>query len=490
MTKSAEEALAAGTVARPAEKSGGFVSEWVVPVVLGLAIGGAAMWGWTHGGRGVYQSMFRSKAWNIVEKWRDKRDDPDEELAKSLKALGQQSRDEVLAAMRDLPADQVDAKIWIARLLCGDPWFATTSLKELVADPKSAKADRRAAACGLVDMQHKEVDTELVLPVFEEWLKDSADPDRGMAIARIDHLWRSGMLNSQWETRVKLALLEVAKKTTPANPDDAERLDEDRASALLTLELGVSDAEVKKVLWSVAKEESDAVEARVCAIRALSQGKILDADTIPDWSVVAKAKNEDVRQCVAENLFRATAPEFDQVIEPLQFDEKNLTRAGAVETQTKRRRPTMLARFDELVEDSYEWARFNAMYAAGTFKHEADGQARRAAMMLRFVESGDEPTDVQGAVLALTMISGETFGFKPTDVHVREQDVDATALATFMADKEGRKQAADKWRAKFGADCVWTDADRAKTLEKLLQSADPKNVERAKAELAALNKKQ
>lgn len=486
MAKSAEQSTAAGTGEE--KKSAGFVREWVVPVVLGLAIGGGVMLAWRHGGSDLVRPLFHSKARILVEKWQTERDDKEESIAKELQALGAGARDEVIATLRDLSADQMDAKVWIARLLAGEPWFATTSLKEIVADGKSAKCDRRAAACALVDMQHKEVDTELVLPVFEEWMKDESDPDRGMAIFRIDSLWRQGMLNSQWEGRMKRVLLDLAKHSATAPGMDEDRVIEDRAAALLTLELGISDVEVKQALWTVVKDETDFVEPRVNAIRALAQGDVLDADTVADWTAASKSKDEDVRQAVADNLFRAKPPEFDKVIEPLQFDSKDLTRSGAIETQLKRRRPTMLERFDELIEDSGEWVRFNAMFANGSFKHETVGQAKRAAMMLRFVESGDDPVDVKGAVISLFMITGEAFGFKPTDMLVREQEVETTALSTFMADKAGRKQAADKWRALFGAEAVWTDADRAKTLEKMLKAADPANVERAKTELAAIRK--
>lgn len=488
MAKSVDEAGAAGTGADPETKSGGFVREWVVPVVLGLAIGGAGTWAWTHGGRDVVLPLFHSKAWNIVKKWQEKRDDADETGAKELQALGAGARDEIVAVLRDLPADQMDAKVWIARLLAGEPWFATTTLKEIAGGAAEAVADRRAACCALVDVQQKEVDTELVLPVFEAWLKDASDVDRGMAVVRVEHLWRSGMLNSQWEGRVKALLVQMAKRGAGASPEDEDRLIEDRASALLALDLGVSDPEVRKVLWTVAKDDGDDAWPRTCAVRALAQGDVLDAGDVADWAAVAKAKDEDVRQAVADNLQRAKLPDYDAVLEPLQFDAKDLTRTGALDSQLKRRRPTMLERFDELIEDGYEWTRFNAMYAAASFKHEKKGLAKRAAMMLRLVEFGDDPVDVQGAVIAMQMLTDETYGFKPTDVHVREQEVDPTALATFMADTAGRKEAADKWRAHFGAEATWTDEERAKTLEKLLTAADPKTVERAKAELAALKK--
>jgi len=488
LTKSAEEVAAADAGARAAGKDGGFVREWVVPIVLGLAIGGAAMFAWTHGGRDLVRPAFHSKAWNLVEKWRTERPAEEDDIVKQIQALGAGSRDELVAVFRGLSPDQLDAKVWVGRLLTGDPWFATTSLKEIVADPKAAKVDRRAAACALVDMQHKEIDTELVLPVFEEWMKDASDPDRSMAVSRVEVLWRQGMLNSQWEARVKRALLDMAKRPPAGKTDDEDRSIEERSAALLVLELGVADPEVKKALWTAAKDEGDAFEPRGSAIRALAQGEVLDLEALPNWTEVSKSKDEDVRQAVADNMWRAKLSEYDAILEAAQFDSKDLTRAGAIETQMKRRRPTMLARFDELMEDGYDWVRFNAMLACGSFKKETAGLPQRAAMMLRLLETSDDKADVQGAAIALQMLTGETYGFKPTDIHPREQDVEPAALATFMADKAGRKDAAEKWRAHFGKDCVWTDADRAKTLEKCLHAADPKTVERAKAELAALKR--
>jgi len=73
-------------------------------------------------------------------------------------------------------------------------------------------------------------------------------------------------------------------------------------------------------------------------------------------------------------------------------------------------------------------------------------------------------------------------------VHLRSKTVEETSLATFMADAKGRKSAADEYRKLIGPACVWTDADREKTLTKLLTHADAANVERAKEELAKLKK--
>ncbi len=484
MTKPAAEAPAAAQSGADAERRGVF-HDWVVPIALGLALGGAGFGAWK-----LSRGAFHSKSWMILEKWSYEDADGNEGVAKDLRALGPSARADVVDAFRDLPPDQTEVKVWLARLVSGEPWFDTASMKEIVRDAKASKEDRRAAACALVDVQDKEVDAELVLPVFEAWLLDSDSPDRGFAVGRLDHMWRAGMLNSQWEERVKKALIEMTKRMPPKKPEDADRIVDDRASAVLLLQMALPDDDVKKLLFATAKDDTDDELVRVNGVRSLAEGHVLDAADVPEWAAVGKATSGVVRQSVADNLQRAQDASYDKVLDPLQFDANPLARAGALDTQIKRRRPTMLPRFDELLEDHYEWARFGAMYAAGVFKNETDGVGPRAAMMLRLLESSEDPVDVMGAAIAMKMITGKVYGFeKAEDVHIQEQSVEETALSTFMSDTAGRKQAADKWREHFGASAVWTDADRVKTLEKLLAHADPKNVERAKIALEALRKK-
>jgi hypothetical protein len=297
------------------------------------------------------------------------------------------------------------------------------------------------------------------------------------------------MLSSSWEARVREALLEVARHRTPPNPDEAERIADDRGGALLILKLALPDDEVKALLWTVAKDDTDDEYPRVNSVRALAEGGVLDAADLDDWAAAAKASNPTVRQTVADNLYRSPLPVYDKVLEPLQFDAHFLTRSGAIDAQIKRRRPTMLPRFDELLEDSWEWTRFSAMYAAGVFKNETEGMAQRAAMMLNLLETSEDPVDVMGALLAMKMITDEVHGMDANEVKIHEQTVDEAQLRTFMADKAGRKAAADKWRAKFGAAAVWTVDDRLRTLEKVTKHADEKNVERARALIEQLRTK-
>jgi hypothetical protein len=466
------------------EEKGGFVREWVVPIGLGLALGLVVVGGWKYGP----QVLASAAAKLVAKKQNSQSADEDDAIEKELRSLGSGARTDLIDAMTDLQPHQIDLKIWVAHELSGEPWFATTSLKELLADAKTAKVDKRAVAAALVDEQSKEVDTELVLPVFEDWLKDSASDDRTVAVPRVEHMWREGMLNSRWEARFKTALLDMAKRVEIADEELAERYILDRASAILALQQSMPDEDAKKLLWATAKDETDDQLVRINSVRSLADGRILDDKDIPDWKQVAAAKDDGVRQAVADNMSKATSPAYDEVVTPLQFDAHFLTRVGAIDSQTRRRRPSMLERFDELTEDHYEWVRFQAMFGAGTFAKMTEGEGARAGIMLNALESAEDPIDVMGAFLGLKLMKDKVFGLKETEVHVQQQDVDEEALKTFMADKPARKQAADQYRALFGGTAAWTDKDRKAALQKLLNHPDPKNVERAKAELDAMTK--
>lgn len=475
------ETAAAGAPASPAAKAG-FFREWVLPVTLGLGIGGALVLGWRAGSH-----LLHSEAWNIVARLNDEENADIDKAGKDLRALGASARADIVAVLRDLPPAKTELKSWVAEQLAGEPWFDTTTLKEIAGDQSAPKEDRRAAVAALVGAQGKEVDADLVLPVIEEWLVDLASPDRAAAVARLDRMMFDGMLNSAWEPRMVKALRKMAERPATIPPEDAERIGSDRGTALLTLSRAMDD-EIRTQLVSVALDETDADVPRIYAVRGLAEGNWLDAASLPTWEKIGKVTAEDVRQTVADNLSKTPLPEFDKVLEPLQFDAKELTRDGALDSQIKRRRPTMLARFDELMEDSYDIVRSRTMFACGVFKSNTDGLPQRAAMILRALETSEDEEDVKGALLAMKLLTEQVYGVPEQDVHLRLQDVEPTALKTFMADTKGRKAAADKYREHFGAACVWTDADREKTLQKLLTHADPDNVERAKAELARLKK--
>lgn len=475
------------TMSDAAAEKAGFFREWVLPVTFGLVIGGALVWAWRSGSH-----LLHSDAWNIVAPLGIDESADADEAAKALRALGPSARADIVDVLRDLPPSRMDAKAWVAEQLAGEPWYDTTTLKEIVRDPSAPKADRRAAACALAASQQKEVDAELVLPVFEEWLMDATSPDRGLAVSHVDQMWHNDMLSTKWEQAITKALCKTAEKVQSPSPEFGDSFDEDRAQALYVLTRALKSVpgdEVKNLLVAVALDENDDEYARVSAIRALADGNWLDAESVPTWEKIAKSATPTVRQTVADNLSKTPLPEFDKVLEPLQYDAKDLARDGALDSQTERRRPTMLARFDEFLEDSYEIVRYRAMFACGVFKSHTEGLPQRAAMILRLLETSNEPADVEGALLAMKLITDKVYGVQEQDVHLRSKTVEETSLATFMADAKGRKAAADEYRSKhFGASCVWTDADREKTLTKLLTHADEANVERAKEELAKLKK--
>lgn len=481
MTKPLSEAA---TGAEGAQEKKGFVHDWVLPVVLGLAIGGAAVGAWNVG-----KKLFHSDAWNLASEWSLESEDGNEALEGSLRGLGTSARADLVSTLRDLPGDQPDSlerKLWVARLLAGEPWYDTTSLKEIVRDTAAPAIDRRACAAALVEVQQKEVDAELVLPVIEEWLGDAAGGDRDIAVGLVDQIWGWGMLSSAWEERVRKALVAIASVKPP--PDaDVQTLPQDRPFALYALRLALPSDEIRTLLFGAAADDADPdFDARVNAVRALAEKGVLDEADLPEWEKVMKSKEGIVRQAAVDNMDKARLPSYDKIIEPMQWDERELGRSGALKVQIKRRRPTMLPRFDELIEDSDEWVRFDTMFSAGVFKDHTDGLAARAAMILRVLETSENEVDVKAAVLAMKMLTGEVYGLDAQDVHVQQQEVEDAPLAAFMKDTDGRKDAAAKWRERFGAGCVWTDDDRAKTLEKLLTHADPENVERAKIELAKL----
>jgi len=227
VTKS--DTAAAGAPAAPAEKAG-FIREWVVPVVLGLAIGGTLVLAWQKGSH-----VFRSDAWNIVNGLRNEEGADREKATADLRALGASARADIVEVLRDLPPEDPDLKAWVAEQLADEPWFDTTSLKEIVGDPSASKEDRRAAAGALISVQEKEVDAGLVLPVIEEWLGDVSAPDRIAAVSHLDRMWFNGMLNSAWEQRMTKALRKMAERPATAAPEDAERIENDRGTALLAL---------------------------------------------------------------------------------------------------------------------------------------------------------------------------------------------------------------------------------------------------------------
>jgi hypothetical protein len=287
------------------------------------------------------------------------------------------------------------------------------------------------------------------------------------------------------EPRLRAGLLKIATRSgsrSPADEEDAERQQNDRETAVHFLGDFLTEDDAKAALWGIAVDDTDSSSVRSAAVQVLVAGKQLT--DIDGWKVVAKARDPIVRQTVADNLAQSPDPAFDAVLAPLHQDEGEFVRKSSIEAQVARNRPTMLPVADLLLEDVSPYVRFETLVACGVFKNHLDGMGARQGMILRLLETSETDEDIQGAILALHMITGRTFGFRSGDVDVARREVSDAWTASFKADAEDRKRTVQQWREHLGGTAVWTDGDRMQVLQKLLDHADPANRDRAKAELA------
>lgn len=469
-----------------ATAKGGVLGDWILPILVGLAIGAGLVWGWR---------ALRSPTEKLVARWTWEDYEGNAQLGESIRGLGKEAREDLLAAFRaiEVPDDGAGLdhkKVWAAELLAADPFFDTRSLLDLVRDPAAPKWDRRAAAAALVDVLRKDVDVQAVVGPLLGWLEDLAALDHSVPIVRLKTLRHDEVFppdrDEPWR-RALMRLADPSSRPQPANPEDAWRLVDDRLRSLYELGDASGDPEVKAFLWRIASDESEEAAARVAAIRGLAEKARKDApDPFADhekWIALTKSADATVRQSVAENLFRTGDPAYDPALAALHADPEELVRSGSLYAQVARGRPTMLPIMDQLLEDHSEAVRSQALIACGVFKDHADGIGARQGMILRLLELSESDDDVSGAVVALALMTGQHFGFGEGDVDLRNREVNDAAVAAFRSDREGRRLAVEKWRARLGGAAVWTDDDRRKTLEKLLLHADPANVERAKREL-------
>lgn len=462
---------------------GGIVRDWVVPIVLGLALGGGLVAGW---------GALQSPASKLVASWDPADYEHNEQLAEEIRKLGRDAREDLLKVFRGLEVgtdgDGTDErKMWAADLLAREPFFDTRSLIDIVKDPGAPLWDRRAAASALVEVLRKDVDPTAVVPILLEWLEDLTVIDHTTPLVRLKMLRHDQVLPPGEDGRWKAAVMRLADGATrekPADEWDLERLVSDRMRAVFELGDALPDADAKDLLWRIAADEADHLSPRVAAVRTLAQGLVFD-DPEP-WERVGASTDVTVRQTVAENLLRTPDPVYDGMLTAFHSDAGELVRSGSIDTQQHRGRPTMLPILGRLIEDHSSAVRGAAIVACGTFKNHVDGIGERQGMLLRVLETSDSDEDVGNAVLALRMMTGQHFGFGDTDVDVSGRMTDPAACAAFRSDAEGRARALEKWRAHLGGAAVWPDARRREALEALLAHADPANVERAKAELAKL----
>lgn len=474
------------------ETRGGVVREWVLPIATGLLLGGVLVWGWKHG-----RELLRSDVDKVVAQWAYGDLEENDRLRDEIRKLGKEARADLLKSFRALqvpanPDGEEEQKVWIAQTLAGDPFFDTRSLLEIARDPAAPVWDRRCASAALVHTLHRDVDPTAVVEPILGWVEDLTLFDHLIALTSVRQLRADAVFPPDQEERLRKGLVRLAAgegRPAPADEYDAMRLTSDRERVLRLLGGLVAHDAVKELIWGLAGDEKEDVRVRVAAVQTLASNRQFEESDLPRWKQLAKSADVTVRQTVAENLMQTPDPTFDAVLAPMHADAGAFVRKGSIETQVHRNRPTMLAVMDVLLEDADPWVRREAMVACGVFKSTIDGIGARQGQILRILETSSEDADIDGALIALNLMTGQSFGFAAGDVDGARRHVSETAVAAFKADTEGRRAAVEKWRQHVGGQAVWTDADRRRTLEKLLQHADPDNVSRAQAELAKLGSK-
>lgn len=479
-----------------AKKPGGILREWVLPIVIGLALGVGIVKVWRGWGNEALR-VFDSGAWKIISKWEYGSFEENDALAAEVKALGKESRADVLASFRRIevperPYDGEDEwKTWVATLLVGEPFFDSRSLLEICHDGSAPLWDRATAAAALVQLLRKDVNPDAVSDPLLRWLENLEPTDHNIPLRAVQQMRSDGIFPPDQDGRLLKALLALSAKDARRKPEIREEAEDeavfvasDRCRALRFAGTFVTDDSVKALLWSIAEDETDDVQVRSIAIQTLASNK--QFEDVGRWKKIAASADGIVRQTVADNLVQSPDAAFDAILAQYHTDAEAMVRKSSVETQVQRKRPTMLPVMDLLLEDYEPWVRREALIACGTFKDHLDGLGAREGQILRLLGTSAAEEDVEGAILALHAITGQCFGFAESDIDASNGEVRPAALKAFMSDVEGRKVAVEKWRAHLGGTAVWTDSDRRKTLEKLAKHADPENVKRAEAELLQL----
>ena len=457
------------------EKNGarGVLAYWGPPIVIGLIVGLALAWVGRVGGIG------RTAVDEIVGRWEWGAHDSNAELEKEIAALGPSARSDVISAFESVEDEYPDLKVWIAERLTEEPFFDTKSLA--AAARGDSEWDRRTAAVALARRLREEADPDVVMPALLDWIKDLSTDDHELPITAVEAM---GPLPSEWEARVRDALLALARKRAPIGDPEDDWTPEDREIAISQgLARFLPDDAVVDLFCEIMTDDDDDYAPRVAAVRAMSENQVFDR--FDAWKAAGASSNEVVRQAVADNLFRTQEREFGEILEPLHVDPHSLVRAGSIDTQIVRRQPTMLDVIDQLLEDHDIWVRFAAMEATGIFG-DAPGGPQRGAMLLRLLGESDEPQDVQGALLALYTMTDEAYGVREIDIHPHMHEVEEAAVDAFMKDTEGRADAVAKYRERFGG-AMFTKEDRIAVLEKLRTHPDPENRARAEKLLEELN---
>ncbi len=456
---------------QPARGLKGFAAYWGPPVLLGLLAGGLIVGGW-H----LVRKLRTSPVDGIVARWFWHDSETNDRLATEIAALGPSARGDLLAAFRGAP--DLDQQVWIAQRLLAEPFFERKALVEFARSGTGAA--HRAAAVALALDLREEADPDLVMPGVVEWLTDMEVDSHELAIAAAAAL---GPLPPPWHERVRDALMAIVRFRPPPGTDpDFDFTPDDRETAILVgIGQYATEPDVQALLEAEMTDESEPAHTRVAAIRALAEHQVFGS--FEPWRRAAKSADPVVRQALADNLLRTQDRSVFDILQPLHEDENEFVRSSSVETQTARRQSTILPVVHQLLEDWSPEVRFYTLLAVAAFKDEP-GNPERCGHVLRMLEESDEPLDVAGAILALSRITGEVYGVREIDVHQLMDEVDEDALEAFVKDADGRREAAAKWRDKFGGAAVYTDGDRRKALEALAQHKDPENRARAEKLLA------
>ncbi len=463
-----------------ADASSGGLASWFLPILIGAVIGTMfALW--------VLPALTTTDVERIVRQWQWGEDEDNAVLEEELAALGTPHREDLLQAFSDADDEFPEWKAWIGTQLASEPFLDTSSLKELA---KSGKTwDRRVASAVLVlTLDAESIDGDLralVIPPLFEWVEDMSLlhhelPLRALVAVEL----APGEELDRW----KAALVKLAARDqrTTNNPDDAIDVAMDRGLAVAELSTFLPDEAVLKALWAIALDSKEELEPRIEAVRALRDS--LQFEDIKPWLELAAAEDRIVRQMVAELGItgQATAPELDEILGPLHRDPDPLVRAASIDSQTARRRPTILPIYAQLLEDHDPEVRMAAIRAAPKFSVHP-GAKERAAMILSILERSDDDHELQDAIVTMFELTDVHPGFAVGEIKPPFREVAAPALRAFKAEEQTRLTAITEWRREAGAPEP-TDADRIDALQALSEHPDPKNQDRAKAELAKLKR--
>lgn len=466
---------------------GGILREWIAPIALGLVIGAGIVGAWKYG-----PGLLENRVEKVVARWDSEDWETNDTLAQELAKLGKDARPDLLRAFRavEVPPDPWDEdqwKVWVGMQLASEPFFDSRSLLDICRDASAPPWDRRCAAAAVVHTLRKDADPTAVTGPLLDWLRDLVVTNHQIAFTSVRVMVDEQTFPPDRLGELRDALLALAAKSArPAAADEDEqiRVDVDRQGAVGALGRFIQEDAVVQALWKIAEDETDDSQLRSWAIQTVAaQGRF---DDLEPWKRLAASPNHHVRQTVADNVVRSTRPEFDAILAALHADPEPFVRKSSIETQTSRRRATILPLIGVLVEDHEEGVREAALLALGAFKDEKEGLGQRQGIALRVLEHGDTDSEVGAAALALHEMTGQSFGFAEGSFDLRNRMVDREAVAAFRADVAHRAEDVARWREKLGPGAVWSDDDRRRALETLAQHADPANRERAAAELAKL----